>query len=321
MLAIQQTEFGPADVLVLAELPVPEVADGEVLVEVTLAGVNFGDLNARLTGDNHILAASLPFVPGSEVVGRRLDTGERVLGLCGLGGYSHYVAVSIDRIYPVPDDIADEDALAVFIAGTTAWHLLRTAVRLAEGESVAIHAAAGGVGSIAVQLAKSFGAARVIGTASGADRRAHVLRLGADAVIDSSEDSLGPRLREANCGEPLDVILDSTGGPGFADSLADVAPFGRVVLFATAAGSPAPVAPGRLFAGSKSISGFWLMDCFGREGLIEAALADLFEQLGSGRLRTQIGAVLPLAEAARAHAMLAKRGVSGKLLLAPSSDR
>jgi NADPH2:quinone reductase len=317
-MAIQQQSFGGADVLRPAELPLPEVRCDEVLVEVTLAGVNFGDLQGRQTGDNHILAATLPFVPGSEIVGRRVDTGQRVLGLCGLGGYAQYAAVPAGRLFAVPEDIDDGTALALFVAGTTAWHLLRTCARLAAGESVAVHGAAGAVGCIAIQLAKSFGAGRVVGSASGRHRRDFALGHGADAIVDSAPDGLYGRLLRANRDEPFDVVLDSTGGAALADSLAGLAPFGRLVLFATAAGPPPPIAPGRLIAGSRSITGFWLMDCFARDGMIAEALTDLFERTTAGALRAEIGAVLPLAQAGGAHEMISERRVTGKVLLAPA---
>jgi len=274
-MAIQQQSFGGADVLRPAELPLPEVGRDEVLVEVTLAGVKFGDLHGRKTGDNHVLAATLPFVPGSEIVGRRVDTSQRVLGLCGLGGYPQCAAVPVERLFAVPDDIDDETALALFVAGTTAWHLLRTCARLAADESVAVHGAAGAVGSIAIQLAKSFGASRVVGSASGRHRRDFALGHGADAVVDSAPDGLYGQRRRANQDEPFDVVLDSTGGAALADSLAGLAPFGRLVPFATAAGPPPPIAPGRLIAVSRSIAGFWLMDCFARDGTEPVTLGNV----------------------------------------------
>jgi NADPH:quinone reductase len=319
MSAVLQEELGDADVLRLAELPVPEPRSGRPLVEVALAGVNFGDLLGRRTGNNHIAKGEVPFVPGSEVVGRRVDTGQRVLALCGLGGYAEYVAARDDRMFGVPDDIDDATALALFVAGVTAWALLRTGGPAVSGRSVVVHAASGGVGSIATQLAVAFGAARVIGTASS-PRRCEVARAhGAHSVVDSRPDGLADRLVAANDGRPVDLVLDCSGGSAFAQSLAALAPFGRVVLFGTPRGASEAVAPAGLITGSRSIGGFWLLDCFAVAGLVDTALTELFDLTRSGALSPVIGQVLPLADVVTAHRLLESRASVGKLMLAPSA--
>src|SRR5919201_3563564 len=155
MRAIQQQEFGGPEVLELVELPTPEPQDGEVLVRVTRAGMNFADTHQRR--NDYLAAQQLPLVPGGEVAGVREDTGERVVALCGTGGYAEYATAPEALTVPLPDGIDDGTALALVLQGLTAWHLYRTCARVADGESVVVHAAAGGPGSPAAQPAPSAG--------------------------------------------------------------------------------------------------------------------------------------------------------------------
>ena len=158
MRAVQLTEAGGPEVLRVADIPVPEPSEGEVLVEVSLAGVNFGDTHQR--EGQYIAERRLPFVLGGEVAGS--VHGRRVVALLETGGYAEFAVAPADRTFAVPDGLSDHAALALLIQGLTAWHLYRTAARLGEGESVVVHSAAGGVGGLAVQLAKPMGAGRVI---------------------------------------------------------------------------------------------------------------------------------------------------------------
>src|SRR6185312_4736384 len=192
MRAIQMTEFGGPEVLQLAELPQPEPGPGEVLIRVTRAGLNFADTHTRT--NSYVRKATLPLVPGGEVAGVLEDTGERVVALVGTGGYAEYATAPRERVFPIPDGVEDGTALALVIQGTTAWHLLRTAGRVAQGESVVVHSAAGGVGSLATQLAVAFGAGRVIASASSEEKRDLARALGADAAIDPEAPALTERL-------------------------------------------------------------------------------------------------------------------------------
>ena len=164
MRAIQMTEFGGPEVLKVADLPVPEPGPEETLIKVSHAGVNFADTHTRT--NSYVQRATLPLVPGGEVAGIRQDTGERVVALVGTGGYAEYATAPKQLSYPIPDELDDGTALAMIVQGLTAWHLYRTAGRVAAGESVVVHAAAGGVGSLAAQLGHPLGAGRVIATAS-----------------------------------------------------------------------------------------------------------------------------------------------------------
>src|ERR1039458_10485798 len=147
MRAIQMTEFGGPGVLKLTKLPKPEPGAEEVLIRVTRAGVNFADTHTRT--NSYVQKATLPLVPGGEVAGIREDTGERVVALVGSGGYAEYATAPKQLVFPIPDELDDATALALIVQGVTAWHLFRTAGHVAEGESVVVHAAAGGVGSVA----------------------------------------------------------------------------------------------------------------------------------------------------------------------------
>src|SRR5215204_3546327 len=166
------------------------------------------------TEDSYLAKQTLPLVPGAEFVGIAPD-GTRVVGLLAGGGYAERVLAAPELTWPVPDGVSDGAALAVVLQGLTAWHALRTCAHLAPGESVVVHAAAGGVGTIAVQLARAWGAGQVIATASSDEKRELALSLGAGAAVDSAEPDLVGALRAANDGRRVDVVLEMTGGPVF----------------------------------------------------------------------------------------------------------
>jgi NADPH2:quinone reductase len=189
-----------------------------------------------------------------------------------------------------------------------------------EGESVVVHAAAGGVGSLAVQLGKAFGAGRVIATASSEEKRALALELGADVAVDVTREDLADALREANGGGRVDIVLEMAGGRVFDESLKALAPFGRLVTYGIASRVPNTVASGALMARSQSVVGFWLMHCLRRpRGLVAEPLQDLFARVAAGELRVVDGPVYPLSEVRRAHEDLRARRTSGKLVLDPAS--
>jgi NADPH:quinone reductase len=316
MRAIQMTEFGGPEVLALAELPVPEPGADEVLIKVTRAGLNFADTHTRT--NSYVQRATLPLVPGGEVAGVREDTGERVVALTGTGGYAEYATAPAALAFPIPDGVEDGTALALIVQGTTAWHLYRTSGRVVEGESVVVHAAAGGVGSLAVQLGHALGAGRVIATASNADKRELALRLGADVAIDSAPQGLTERLIEANAGERVDVVFEMAGGDVFDASYDALAAFGRIVAYGIASQQPNEVSTGSLLRHSRAVVGFYLFHCFTRPGMFARALDDLFARVARGELHAVVGGTYALGEAAQAHIDLRERGTTGKLLLDPS---
>lgn len=323
MRAIQVSEFGGPEVLELVELPDPEPGPGEVLIRVARAGINFGDTHQR---ENSYLAEfEVPFVPGGEVAGviekgaDGLEEGQRVVGMIGSGGYAEYAVVPAATTFPIPDGLDEEAALALLVQGITAWHLFRTVTRLREGESVVVVSAAGGVGSLATQLAKPFGAGRVIGTASSEEKRRLALELGADVAVDPETEDLAGALREANGGEKVDVVLEMAGGRIFDGCLRALAPFGRIATYGIASREPNEVSSGSLMRRSQTVAGFWLVHCLGRREMMEEPLRDLFERAARGELRAVVGETYPLSEARRAHEDIQGRRTSGKLLLDPAS--
>src|SRR5271165_2736382 len=317
MRAIQMTEFGGPEVLRLAELPQPVAGAEEVLIKVSRAGLNFADTHTRT--NSYVQKAALPLVPGGEVAGVREDTGERVVALVGSGGYAEY-AVAPERLtFPIPAELDDGTALAIIIQGLTAWHLYRTSGRVAQGESVVVHAAAGGVGSLAVQLGHPLGAGRVIATASSEEKRAMALELGADVAIDAGPDALTERLIDANEGRPLDVVFEMSGGEVFDASYRALAPFGRIVAYGIASRQPNSVSTGSLLRHSRAVVGFYLFHCLERPAMFTDALQDLFERAARGELAAVVGRTYPLGEAAQAQIDLRARRTTGKLLLDPSA--
>jgi len=309
------TEFGGPEVLKLTELPKPEPGPGQVLIRVSRAGLNFADTHTRT--NSYVQKATLPLVPGGEVAGVREDTGERVVALTGSGGYAEYALAPEEHTFALPQGLGDDVALAMIIQGTTAWHLYRTAGRVQEGESVVVHGAAGGVGSLAVQLGRSFGAARVIATASSEQKRASALELGADVAIDPAAEGLTERLIEANGGAAVDVVFEMSGGEVFDASYRALAPFGRVVAYGIATNVPNEVRTGSLLRHSRAVVGFYLFHCLERPRMFAQALADLFARAARGELKVIVGATYPLAQAALAQVELRERRSTGKLLLDP----
>jgi NADPH2:quinone reductase len=317
MRAIQQREFGGPEVLELVELPKPDPGDGEVLIRVTRAGMNFADTHQRR--NDYLAPQKLPLVPGAEVAGVREDTGERVVALCGNGGYAEYATALEALTFPIPDGVDDATALALVIQGLTAWHLYRTSARLAPGETVVVVSGAGGVGSLAVQLGHPMGAGRVIATASTEDKRALALELGADAAVDSDPEGLKDRLVEANLGRQVDAVFEMSGGPVFDACFAALAPFGRIVAYGAASGEGNEVSTRKLMGRSRAVVGFWLVNCLGRPAMVDEALADLFARAERGELRAVVGATYPLSQARQAQIDLAERRTTGKVVLDPSA--
>src|SRR3954453_4579147 len=298
MRAIQIEEFGGPEGLQLTDLPDPEPGPGGVVVAVARAGINFAD--THVTRNDYLAKQELPLIPGGEVAGRTPD-GRRVAALVASGGYAQKVAVNEAFLVPVPDQVSDEQAAGLLLQGLTARSLLRVSARFQEGESVVVHAAAGGTGSLAVQLAKRMGASRVIGLASSQDKRDLARRLGADATVDSRADDLEAAILEANDGEPVDVVLEMSGGESFEASLRALAPFGRLVTFGLASGQPVEVRNVDLMRTSRSVVGFWIMHLFRRPQELRAGIAELLGAVASGELEVVIGDTYPLSEARRAH--------------------
>ena len=317
MRAIQVSQFGGPEVLELVELPDPEAVPGLEVLAVSSCGVNYADTHAA--ENSYLSAQALPFVPGAEVVGTLAD-GRRVCGFTasGGGGYAEQALIAPAACFDVPDGVSDAEALSLLVQGLTAWHLLRTSARLVPGETVVVIAAAGGVGSLAVQLAKLWGAGRVIAVASTQDKRDQALSLGADVAVDSNSPDLKAALREANGGKGVDIVLEMTGGPTTDACLAALGSFGRLVVYGMASRTAATeVPPSSLMIGSKSLIGFWLVDCMKVDpvGMIAQPLRELVGLVAAGTLRPLAGTAYPLADAKKAHEDLRARKTTGKVVL------
>lgn len=326
MRAVQIAEFGGPEVLTPVEIEPPEPPEGWVLIDVAAAGVNYADTHQA--EDSYLVPQQLPLVPGAEVVGHvrggDLD-GAHVVALLNGGGYAEQAVAPVSSVFPIGDDVDDATALALVLQGTTAWHLLRTCAAMRPGESVVVHAGAGGVGSLAVQLARQWGAGRVIATASTADKRELATKLGADVAVDVSRSTTAEQveqtLREANDGRGVDIVLEMTGGPVFDGSLRALAPFGRMICYGMASRiPPSPIDPRRLMASSTTVSGFWLIRAARRPDGLKPAMEELLSLVRAGRLTGVPGGRYPLTDASRAHRDLRGRRTVGKLILETTPD-
>ncbi|MEU8034035.1 zinc-binding dehydrogenase [Streptomyces sp. NPDC049099] len=312
MRAIVMREFGGPEVLRLEEVPDPEPARGQILLDVRLAGVNYADVHVR--GNTYLAPVGLPYIPGNEVVGTTPD-GRRVVALTQGGGYAEKAAVHRRLHWEIPDGITDEQAVPLALQGNSAYHLLFTVARITKGETVVIPAAAGGVGSLAVQLAQRAGA-RVVALAGTAEKRRLALELGAVAAVDSSDaDGLAERILDA-AGGPVHAALEMTGGKTLQQTLDVLAPRGRLAVYGFAGGQLADVPVHTLLQKSITAAGFWLPHLYTDRTLpLTASMRQLFDAVGNGTLRIVSGGTFPLADAAKAHNMLNKRAGMGKFSL------
>jgi len=272
----------------------------------------------------------LPFVPGSEVVGRVAQVGDgvegfspgtRVLALTADGGgYAQRAVVPAALAFPITDDLADAHALALLVQGTTAWHLLRRTAKVRPGDTVVVQAAAGGVGSMAVQLARAWGAGRIVATASGQAKCELARSLGAHTALDLSAAETAQEVRDllvdACGGQGADVLLEMTGGHVFDGSLAAMRPLGRLAVFGMASNlAPSPVQVQALMKQSITLAGFWLPRAVGQPGLLAGALEELSSMVRVGVLHPVLGGSYPLEAVGRAHEDLRSRRTTGKLVL------
>ena len=314
MKAIQITEFGGPDVMHLVDLETPTPGAGQELITVSSIGINYADTHQ--TENSYLFPQKLPLIPGVEVVGTT-GSGVRVLALVEGGGYAQQVVTYSAAMVPVTKGVSDEQALCMLVQGSTAWHVLKTFGHLQPGETVVVHAAAGGVGTIAIQLAKMWGA-KVIAVASSEGKRALATSLGADAVVDATQENLGEAIRAANGGKRVNLVLEMVGGKTFDDSLEILAPFGRLVVYGMASRvAPTIIQPASLMGGSKTITGFWLQHCFGKKELMNDVIEQLFALVVAGKLKPVIGATYPMSQAASAHKAMRSRETTGKITLDP----
>jgi NADPH2:quinone reductase len=324
MKAVQLHEFGGPEVLNLLELEKPVPKGREVLIEIKAIGVNYAD-TARREGQ-YVVHTPLPFVPGAEIAGVVIEVGDqvtkvkpgtRVVTLIESGGYAEFALADERSLIPLPDSLDFRTAASLPLQGLSAYHILKTMGRLEKGETVLIHAAAGGVGTIAVQLAKLFGAGTVIATASSSEKLALAEDLGADILINYTEPDWDEQVLAATGGKGVNVALEMAGGEIFHKSLKCLAAFGRLVIYGVASGEQSRFYPSSLMARNQSVIGFFLPQIMRKPDLLQSSLVELFSYLGDGRLKLTIGEVFPLEEAANVHRLLQSRQTKGKLILEP----
>jgi NADPH2:quinone reductase len=322
MRAVVVSHHGGPEGLRLAEVPDPEPGPGQAVVRVAATGVNFIDVYHR-TG---LYPGELPFVPGVEgagvveSVGPDVDgaaPGDRVGWVMVRGAYAERAAVPVDRLVPLPDDVAPEDAAAVLLQGMTAHYLVHSTCPLTAGDAAVVHAAAGGVGLLLVQMAKARGA-RVLGTVSTEEKAALALEAGADEVVLYDREDFVPAARRFGGGRGVRVVYDSVGRATFERSLDALRPRGMLVLFGTSSGPVAPLDPAILSQkGSLFLTRPALAHHVADRAELLARADDVLGAVRQGRLRVRVDRVLPLAEAAEAHRLLEGRRTAGKLLLQP----
>jgi NADPH2:quinone reductase len=312
MKAIQITEFGGPEVMKYIDLPEPTAGEHEVILDVSAIGINYSDTHK--TENTYLFPQKLPMIPGIEVVG--LYNGNRYLAIASSGGYAQKVVAHKSALFPVPDTVTDQQALCVLIQGITAWHLLKTMGNVQKGQSVVIHAAAGGVGTIAIQLAKMWGA-KVIAVTSSADKGELAKSLGADITIDSDSKEIGKLIRQAGSGG-VDLVLEMAGGKTFDQSLLALNAFGKLITYGMASRvAPTPINHRALMYGSKTVSGFWLANCFGKKDMLNDIVEELFQLITDGKLNPVIGSTFPLSKAEDAHRLMIDRKSVGKIVLDP----
>ena len=322
MKAILFETVGGPEVLRLGDAPIPALKPRKVLIKNRAIGVNFAD--TRFRQGRYVMQPRFPDTPGLEAagvveaVGEGVDTvapGARVAAI-GVRTYAEYALVSADQVMPLPDSVGFEQGAAFPIQTLTAYHLLHTCHQTAAGQTVLVHSAAGGVGIVAMQIAKAAGA-RVIGTVSS-DAKAELARqYGADAVINYERQDFAEAARELTDGRGVELILDAVGKPTFAKGLSCLAPFGQAILYGQAGGAPEPLNVFGLFQHSLKVSCFGLYTASAIPELHQHAIANSFQLMEDGKLTLLIGKTYPLDEAAEAHRFMESRQSVGKLILTP----
>src|SRR5205807_8251731 len=283
--------------------------------------INFADLAQRqgayLTRTRTPMTMGVEFAGTVAALGPGVSTpavGTRVAGV-GEGGYAEYAIAQASSLIPLPPDLDFVHAAAFPVQGLTAYQLLRESAHLQPGESVLVQAAAGGVVTLAVQLAKLMGAGTVVGTASNRDKLALVRRLGADAAINYTEADWVEQVKQATGGKGTDIILEMVGGSIAEQSLQCLAPFGRMVIFGAASGHIAQFTGIQLMDKNQAILGSWLTSPLQRTDRIAAAAVEVMQYLVSGKLEIVVGQTFPLANAEQAHRAIAERSTMGKVVL------
>jgi len=322
MKAIRVQHTGGPEVMELVDLATPQPKPTEAVVKVSVAGVNSIDGHFR----DGSLRTPLPFIPGQEGAGvvtaagtqaKAVKVGDRVAWSGTLGSYAEYVAAAADSLVPVPDEVTDQQAAAAMMHGLTAHYLVNDAHKLKAGETALVHAAAGGVGLLLVQMARIIGA-RVIGTASSEEKARLAREAGADEVIIFTQQNFETEVKRLTGGTGVDVVYDGVGKATFEKNLNVMRPRGMLVLYGMSSGPVPPVDPaklsekGSLYMARTTLAHFTAT----REELLQRTGA-LFTMIADRKLNLHIAKTYPLAEAPQAHRDMEARKPAGKLLLIP----
>ena len=324
MKAVQFKEFGGPHVLENVNIDVPSPRGREVLIKVHASAVNYAD-TARREGQ-YVVKTPLPYIPGAEVAGiitevgedvTRVKKGDRVVAMMDSGGYAEYAVTDERSIIPLPYGLDFKEAAAIPVQGLSAYHILKTLGRLGQGETVLIHAAAGGVGLLAVQLAKRFGAGKVIATASTEEKLGLAEDMGADVLVNYTEEEWEKKVLDATSGKGVDLALEMAGGDVFYKTLKCLADFGRLIIYGVASGEQSRFYPSSLMARNQSVTGFFLPPLMRDSELTQKTLHEIFHYVTSGDLKVTVGHVYPLEEAAKVHSLMQGRQTVGKVILQP----
>jgi NADPH2:quinone reductase len=323
MKAIVVEAFGGPEVLQLKDIRPPEIDDEQVLIKVEATSVNFADVQTR-KGLYHA-AGKPPLIPGLDVAGTiekiggkitRFKTGQRVIAFPKHGSYAEYVAADENLVYALPDSIDWITAAACPVVTFTSYKLLVDVGRLQPGESVLIHAASGGIGTMSIQLAKLLGASKVIGTVGSAHKMSIVTEAGADAVIVTEQHDFVSEVLDMTEGKGVDLVLDSIAGQVTRKSLDCLARYGRLVNFGNASGEVGVVETRDLHASCRAVLGFSLGTTRNyRPDLLRDTAEKVLELIASNQLKVMVGHTFPLGEAEKAHELIESRQHTGKIVL------
>jgi NADPH2:quinone reductase len=329
MKAVRVHELGAPEVLRYEDIADAKAGEGEALVRIAAAGVNYLDVYYRSGfnwGGHH--PRPLPYIPGAEAAGTIVEVGAGVSGLKvgdrvaygisnGSGSYAEFFCVPAWHLYKLPDAIDFETAAATMQQGMTAHYLTHSTYALKRGETVLIHAAAGGTGLLLVQIAKMLGA-RVIGTASTEAKAKLALDAGADAMINYAEQDFAAEVKKLTDGKGVNVVYDSVGKATFEKDLECLAPLGALVIFGQSSGPVPPFDTAVLNAkGSISLARPSLTHNVANRSDVQWRAGDLFKWIEAGKLKVTIGHTFPLRDAVQAHQALESRKTAGKILLIP----
>ncbi|WP_439026912.1 quinone oxidoreductase family protein [Haloarchaeobius sp. DT45] len=323
MKAIEVTEYGDTESMRVVEDEVPEPGPGQVRIQVEAAGINFADIMQRR--GHYPGGPEAPFRPGFEAAGTieavgegvAYEGGERVVGLVGQGGYAEYAVTDAESLFPIPEGMSFAEAAGFPVQFLTAHNCLFGWGGLEEGESVLIQAAAGGVGTAAVQLADRAGA-EVFGTASTQEKLDLAADLGCDYPINYTEEDFREVVLEETDGEGVDLALDGVGDDVFAESVRSTKDFGRIVPYGAASGVPGTLDTSEMFFRNQSVIGYHLGKAMQtKPQRVLEAVPDLTQGLESGELEVVVGETFALEDAAEAHQYIEDRKSTGKVVLEP----